>query len=148
MKSEKPVISSRSFNMSRIRGKNTRAELTLRRLLWRQGVRYRIHTAKVFGRPDILIRKYRLAIFVDGGFWHGYNWSEKKAGIKTNRAFWHEKIEKNMQRDIQVNNFLRASGWTIMRFWDHEIFREPARCVNQILLFLESAKTGIIPEKE
>lgn len=134
--------------MSRIRAKDTKAELVLRKLMWHRNIRFRVHSQTIFGRPDIYIQIYRLAIFVDGAFWHGYNWKEAKNNIKTNREFWLAKIERNMGRDIEVNNHLRAAGYTVMRFWDHEIFSNPLGCLNQIELYIESCKSGMIPEKE
>src|ERR1700756_5196002 len=89
----------RSILMSKIKGKNTSPELMLRKVLWNSGLRYRLHNKKLPGNPDISMKKYKIAIFIDGEFWHGYNWEEKKTKIKTNRDFWIPKIERNMQRD-------------------------------------------------
>jgi DNA mismatch endonuclease (patch repair protein) len=139
---------SRSFNMSKIRSKNTRAEILLRKAMWKCNIRYRIHTPDIPGKPDILIKKYRLAIFVDGGFWHGYLWETNKFRIKTNSKFWINKIEGNIKRDILVNGQLKELGYTIMRFWDHEVIKDLNKCRNQILLYIESMKEGEIPDYE
>ena len=137
---------SRSFNMSRIRGKNTRAEVLLRKALWKENIRFRIHSDLVKGKPDVFIKKYRLVIFVDGGFWHGYKWESNRSRIKSNSDFWIAKIERNMQRDKEINESLSDQGFTVMRFWDHEIIKELPKCVNQVLLYIESCRSGKIPE--
>jgi len=148
MNNNQPTPPSRSFNMSKIRAKNTKAEMSLRRLLWKNGVRYRIHVLGIMGKPDIIIKKYRLVIFVDGAFWHGYDWKRKRERIKTNREFWLVKIEMNIERDNRVNNVLRQQGFTVMRFWDHQVLKESDKCLNQILLYIESAKKGKIPDHD
>ena len=81
----------RSKIMSKIRGKNTKPEMLFRKALWHKGVRYRVNSKKLPGKPDVSIQKYKLAIFIDGEFWHGYNWDEKKVCIKSNRDFWIQK---------------------------------------------------------
>jgi DNA mismatch endonuclease (patch repair protein) len=85
---------------------------------------------------------------VDGAFWHGYQWHKKKNTLKKNIGFWIPKIERNMQRDQTNNSLLEEKGYTVMRFWDHEIKNELNVCVNQILLYLEAAKSGSIPISE
>ncbi|WP_316738522.1 very short patch repair endonuclease [Pedobacter aquatilis] len=148
-KKNKNVTSpARSYNMSRIRSKNTRVEMLFRRALWAKNIRFRIHPHKVMGNPDILIAKYRLVIFIDGDFWHGYNWEESRKRLKSNKDFWIAKIEGNMQRDNQVNIFLAEKGFTVMRFWEHQIKSELNKCVNQVLLYIESGKQGLIPDPE
>lgn len=137
---------SRSFNMSRIRAKNTKPEIILRKALWRENIRFRIHPGGVVGKPDILIKKYRLAVFVDGGFWHGYDWESIRSRLRNNAGFWTAKIERNMQRDMDVNIILSGQGYTVMRFWDHEVLKELPKCVNQVLLYIESCRSGKIPE--
>lgn len=124
--------------MSRIRGKHSKPELLLRKALWHKNVRFRINNTKLPGRPDLSIQKYRLAIFVDGEFWHGYNWEEKRLDIKSNRSFWIPKIERNMQRDREVNSLLKERGYTVMRFWAKELKNDLNRCVNDILKHIET----------
>ncbi|KQM65330.1 endonuclease [Pedobacter sp. Leaf216] len=134
--------------MSRIRGINTKAEIKLRKALWSKNVRFRIHSNTILGKPDIYITKYKLLIFVDGDFWHGYNWQQKKERIKTNTEFWQAKIERNIKRDEQVNRSLSEKGFTVMRFWEHQIQKKLSACINQVLLYIESAKNGRIPDPE
>lgn len=127
----------RSGLMKKIKGIDTKPELKLRKFLWNLGVRYQKNVKKLSGKPDIVISKYKLIIFIDGEFWHGHNWQEKKEKIKSNRDFWIPKIERNMQRDKKVNNDLSSDGWTVMRFWEYEIKKEFNVCVNKILLYIE-----------
>jgi DNA mismatch endonuclease (patch repair protein) len=84
------------------------------------------------GKPDIVLRKYRLVIFVDGAFWHGYNWDGKKDKIKSNRDFWIPKIERNIQRDQEVNQELLKLGYNVIRFWDHQINKDFNWCLQII----------------
>ncbi len=136
----------RSRTMSKIRGKNSKPEILLRKALWKSNIRYRIHQKDLPGTPDIAIRKYRLVIFIDGAFWHGYQWEEKKHRIKSNQAFWIPKIERNIQRDRNVNKTLLHAGYTVMRFWEHEVEKNLDLVVNQILLYIEAAQHGVVPE--
>ncbi len=128
----------RSRIMSKIRGTNSKPELLLRKALWKAGVRYRINRTNLPGRPDISIKKYKLAVFVDGEFWHGYYWDQKKNTIKTNRKFWVPKIERNMQRDREVNQMLSELGYTVFRFWSHEIKNNLQQCINDLLTYIET----------
>jgi DNA mismatch endonuclease (patch repair protein) len=126
----------RSKIMSKIRGKNTKPELLFRKALWKEGVRYRVDSKKLPGKPDVSIQKYKLAIFIDGEFWHGYNWDERKDKIKSNRGFWVPKIERNMQRDREVNRQLNTMGYTVFRFWEKEIKSELNKCINDVLVYI------------
>ena len=108
----------RSRCMSRIRGKNTGPEMLLRKALWSRGLRYRIHY-KITGSPDIVFPGKKIAIFVDGCFWHGC--PEHGSRPKKNSEFWEKKISKNRSRDQKVTKELSASGWHVLRFWEHEI---------------------------
>lgn len=137
----------RSYNMSRIRSRDTKPELMLRKALWNKGVRYRTHARDLPGRPDIVIRKYRLAIFVDGEFWHGKGWNRTQHHIHNNKDFWIAKIERNMERDQENNELLREMGYTVMRFWATEVMENLSGCVNQIRLYIESARDGRIPRE-
>jgi DNA mismatch endonuclease, patch repair protein len=114
----------RSTLMSKIKGKNTKPEVLLRKELWKRGYRYRTNVKELPGKPDIVISKFKLVIFVDGEFWHGHQWDEKKEKIKSNRGFWIPKIERNIQRDDEVNEQLDELGWTVLRFWEHKIIKD------------------------
>lgn len=127
----------RSKIMSKIRSKNTKSELRFRKALWKKGVRYRVGSKALPGKPDVSIKKYKLAIFIDGEYWHGYNWDERKEKVKTNRDFWIPKIERNMQRDREVNAELNELGFTVFRFWEHEIKHNLKTCINDVMVYLD-----------
>lgn len=126
----------RSKLMRKIKSKNTKPEIKLRKALWALGIRYRINNSELPGKPDILINKKKLIIFVDGEFWHGYEWEKKKPKIKSNRDYWINKIERNMKRDIENTRLLKSMGFTVLRFWEHEIKKNIDDCLNKILSFL------------
>lgn len=127
----------RSKIMSKIRGKNTKPEMLFRKALWAKGVRYRVNNKTLPGKPDISIIKYKLAIFIDGEFWHGYNWNERKHTIQSNRGFWIPKIERNMQRDEEVNQLLAEMDFTVFRFWEQEVKKDLDKCINDVLVYLD-----------
>lgn len=122
----------RSSAMSHIKGKDTSIEMLLRKALWHKGIRYRKNYKKLPGSPDIAITKYRIAIFCDSEFFHGYNWEIKKQTLGHNREYWIKKIERNMTRD-QENDFkLIAMDWIPIHFWGHEIQKRTTDCVNAV----------------
>lgn len=131
----------RSKIMGKIRGKNTKPELAFRKALWEAGYRYRIDYKKLTGKPDIALKKYKTVIFIDGEFWHGYNWEERKHKIKTNREFWIAKIERNIQRDEEVNDALDEKGYKVFRFWETEVKKDLERCLEEVLTHLEQVKS-------
>ncbi|MCE9635630.1 MAG: very short patch repair endonuclease [Planctomycetes bacterium] len=104
--------------MRRVRREDTAPEVALRRALHRAGVRFRLHAAGLPGRPDIVLVKARVAVFVDGCFWHGC--PEHFVQPKTNSTFWLEKVQTNQERDRRVDGVLRAAGWSVVRVWEHE----------------------------
>lgn len=118
--------------MSRIRSKDTAIEVMRRRALWREGVRYRKNDKHFPGSPDIAIRKFRIAVFCDGEFWHGKDWDSVKPRLQSNRDYWIAKIERNMCRDHEANRQLNILGWTVIRFWGNEIRKNLAGCVDEI----------------
>jgi DNA mismatch endonuclease (patch repair protein) len=128
---------ARSVMMSKIRSTETKPEQKLRKFIWNLGIRYRKNVKKMPGTPDIVITRFKLIIFVDGEFWHGHNWEEKKDKIKSNRDFWIPKIERNMQRDRSINQYYQERGWTVIRFWEQQIKKEFSTCVNAILQYLD-----------
>lgn len=119
--------------MSRIRGLNTKPELALRKALWAMGIRYRLNVAKLPGKPDIVIHRHKLVIFVDGEFWHGFQWKRKKPKIKANREYWIPKIERTIERDKKNNAKLSELGFTVLRFWNREVTIDLRGCVDQII---------------
>lgn len=120
---DKLTPAKRSWNMSRIKGKNTKPELLVRKFLFAQGIRYRIHTT-LPGRPDIVIKKKRIAVFVNGCFWHGHT-ECKDAGIpKSNTAFWQNKIGGNVERDTRNRLKLEQDGWKVITLWECELGKD------------------------
>lgn len=122
--------------MASIKGKDTKPELMLRKCLWAKGIRYRIQ-GKITGKPDIYIRKYSLAIFVDGDFWHGNNWKirglrSQEDEFKRYSKYWKEKISKNIERDRIVTKRLKKEGWKVMRFWESDILKDVNKCATKI----------------
>jgi DNA mismatch endonuclease (patch repair protein) len=108
----------RSQVMSRIRSKNTKAELAIRKRLYSLGLRYRVNDRRVMGKPDIVFFKKKIAIFVDGDWWHGRQYLIKKRNYN---IFWKNKIKSNIVRDRKVNKLLKKDGWKIFRFWEEDI---------------------------
>ena len=121
-----------SRRMSNVKLKRGDAEITLAKMLWHKGYRYRLNYKKLPGSPDIAITKSKIAIFVDGEFWHGYNWDEKKSKLKRNRDYWIQKIEENMARDVRVDKQLLAMDWVPIHFWSKEIKKNPDECIQTI----------------
>jgi len=125
----------RKKNMRAIRSKDTTIELALRKALWKQGIHYRKNY-----KPDIVITKYRIAVFCDSDFWHGYDWENRKSRIKSNQEYWIPKIERNMKRDQEVTSALVEQGWIVLRFWEHTIRKELQQCVDDVQEAVEIRK--------
>src|SRR5690606_16272063 len=106
-------------------------ELLLRRALWKRGIRYRLHNRKLPGTPDISIMKYRVAVFVDGSFWHGRNYNVAPF-TKTNQNFWEQKIQTNIDRDIRVEEDLLEMGYSVIRIWDTDIIKDPELAAKEV----------------
>jgi DNA mismatch endonuclease (patch repair protein) len=126
--------------MARVRNKDSRAELALRRALHAAGLRYRLHAPDVLGRPDLVIRSRRLAVFVDGDLWHGNPDEVRRRGrsslaelFPTRTEWWVAKIERTAQRDREVTTALREQGWTVLRLWEHDILHDPDGCARTVL---------------
>ena len=121
-----------SYNMQQVKSKDTKIEVMLRKELWSRGLRYQKNSKKVFGKPDIVFIGKKVAVFCDSEFWHGYDWENKKNEIKSRREFWIPKIERNMQRDVEVTTRLTQEGWTVLRFWGNEINHDLKSCADII----------------
>ncbi|VBT67598.1 DNA mismatch endonuclease Vsr [Burkholderia pseudomallei] len=129
----------RRMTMSRIRSRDTKVELTVRKELHRRGYRFRVNAAWLAGKPDIVFTKIRLAIFIDGDFWHGWQferWADKLA------PYWHEKISGNIARDRRRRALLRREGWTVMRLWEHDVRKNFERCIRRIEAKLDQLYKG------
>jgi DNA mismatch endonuclease (patch repair protein) len=105
---------TRSYNMSRIKGKNTKPEILVRKFLFSKGFRYRINVSKLPGKPDIVLPKYKTVIFIHGCFWHGHEGCRYFVVPKTRTEWWLEKISSNIERDTKVEEFLKANGWKVI----------------------------------
>lgn len=130
----------RSKHMGRLRGSDTKSEVLFRKILWSKGIRYRKNFGQLKGKPDIVITNPKIVIFIDGEFWHGFKWAEKKEKIKTNREFWIPKIERNIERDKETNSTLETLGYKIFRFWSHQVEKETQECVRYITDYIELNK--------
>lgn len=126
----------RHLNMYAIKSKDSKIEMILRKALWNAGIRYRKNYTGLIGKPDIVITKYKIAIFCDSEFWHGFNWDTKKNEIKSNQEFWYNKIENNIKRDKYVTEELQQQGWTVLRFWGKEILKDTNKCIEIIKSFI------------
>ena len=130
----------RRRNMQAIHSKDTTIELLLRKALWERGVRYRKNYKKLIGKPAIAITKYKIAVFCDSDYWHGYDWENRNQRIKSNRDYWVPKIERNMARDREVTEALQRDGWLVLRFWEWQIRKHLSECVESVLQAIETRK--------
>jgi len=126
----------RSWVMSRIRGTNTKIDLMMKKMLTEIGRQFEMYP-KMHGNPDFIIRRKKVVIFCDGDFWHGYKYGEKK---KPAKKFWRDKIELNMKRDQRVSRKLRRDGWSVLRFWEHDIEKRSEVCMRRITRALDKSK--------
>jgi len=124
----------RSEIMSKVRSKDSRIEIEFRKKLWKAGFRYRKNSTKYFGKPDIVLPKYKTVFFIDSCFWHGC----KKHGSmpKTRKNFWETKIERNKQRDKEVNKYYKKSDWKIFRIWEHDL--NDSKMIEKIILSISN----------
>ena len=146
----------RHANMAAIHGKDTKPEMVVRRYLWKHGFRYRLNHPRLPGKPDIVMRKYRTCIFVNGCFWHGHEDCRYYTIPKTNTQFWVNKVKRNKERDVKVQHELAAMGWHSITIWECELkpkVREKtleslAYTLNRIFLQDHSIRRYKIPEEE
>lgn len=121
-----------SFNMKQVKNKDSKIEIALRKELWSRGLRYQKNVTSIFGKPDLVFKGKKVAVFCDSEFWHGYNWEERKKDFKSHQEFWIPKIERNMERDKEVTEELQKQGWTVLRFWGKEIKKNASGCADII----------------
>ena len=121
-----------SFNMKQVKNKDSKIEVALRKELWNRGLRYQKNVTSIFGKPDLVFKGKKVAVFCDSEFWHGYNWEERKKDFKSHQEFWIPKIERNMERDKEVTAELQRQGWTVLRFWGKEIKKNACGCADII----------------
>ena len=130
----------RSRNMRAIRSSETKMERLLSRELWSRGLRFRKNVRSVFGKPDLAIKRYKIAVFVDSEFFHGKDWEINKFKIGTNKDFWWKKIESNIARDVIVNKTLKKQGWKVIRIWSQDVKKYTNRCAEKIIKIVESRR--------
>jgi len=133
----------RHKNMSHIQSKNTKTEILFRKLLWKHGIRYRVNYPQLPGKPDIVITRCHIAIFIDGDFWHGRDMTKLYKQIKSNRGYWLPKIQKNKARDAEINDQLSEMGWLIYRFWESDVKHNPEKFLKIILDSVPYAKKDL-----
>ena len=135
----------RKKNMQHICSKNTEIECILRKALWKKGYKYRKHYTKIPGKPDIVLTKYKIAIFCDGEFFHGKDWEVQRKRIEksNNSDYWIMKIERNIKRDEDVNRRLKAMGWVVLRFWGKDIKKDTENCIKAIEEAVFDVKMGM-----
>ena len=118
--------------MGKVKLKGGKSETKLAKALWHRGYRYRRNDKRLPGSPDIAILKYRIAVFVDGEFWHGKDWETRKVRLKRNREYWIQKIEENIAREQRDDAQLRQDGWLPVHFWEKDVLRSLPDCVVEI----------------
>jgi len=133
-----PEISKR---MSKVKLKRGTAETMLAKALWHKGYRYRLNYKKLPGSPDIVLTSKKIAIFVDGEFWHGYDWENRKQKLKSNREYWIEKIEENIARDRRNDEILKSNGWIVLHFWEKEVLKQFDETLSLILNTIATIET-------
>lgn len=131
--------------MTAVRSANTSPELLLRKALWSKNCRYRVNCKDVLGKPDIVIKKYKLAVFVDGDYWHGHNWALRglaslEEELKNYSSYWKTKIKRNVERDLETTILLRDEGWTVLRFWGSEVKTDPDKCADIVIKKILSSR--------
>lgn len=129
-KTDIPTSQQRHANMAAIHGKDTKPEIIVRRYLWAYGFRYRLNHPRLPGKPDVVLRKYRTCIFVNGCFWHGHEDCQFHTIPKTNTAFWVNKIKRNKERDLKVQQELASMGWHSVTIWECDL--KPAKRENTL----------------
>jgi len=132
----------RSWNMSRIRGANTKPELLVRSMLHRAGFRFRIHDKSLPGKPDIVLKKYRSVIFVNGCFWHRHEGCAEATTPKTRREFWEAKFKRTVERDKEQKDALEKLGWQVISIWECELKRPAGLVISQVVNELKGGRNG------
>lgn len=129
-----PEISKR---MAHVKTKKNSAEGMLAKSLWHRGYRYRLNYKALPGSPDVALTKYRIAIFIDGEFWHGKNFEQRKNKLKNNKDYWIEKIQENIDRDLRNDKLLRQMDWYPIHFWSNDVIKYCNQCIDEIIYTIE-----------
>lgn len=133
----------RKRNMQHIRSSDTEIEIKLRKALWHSGIRYRKNYRKLPGKPDIAITKYKIAIFCDGEFFHGKDWDQlrEKLTKSNNSNYWKKKIQRNIERDLEVDAAIKSLGWKVLRFWGNDIKKDLDACISVVIEAIHDSMT-------
>ena len=129
-----PEISKR---MSHVKTKRNSAEIMIAKSLWHRGYRYRLNYKTLPGSPDIALTKYRIAIFIDGEFWHGKDFDQRKTKLKNNKDYWIEKIQENIDRDLKNDKLLRQMEWYPIHFWSNDVIKYCNQCVEEVICLID-----------
>ena len=129
-----PEISKR---MAHVKTKKNSAEVMLAKSLWHRGYRYRLNYKALPGFPDVALTKYRIAIFIDGEFWHGKDFEQRKTKLKNNKDYWIEKIQENIDRDLRNDKLLRQMDWYPIHFWSNDVIKYCNQCIDEIIYTIE-----------
>jgi len=126
----------RHKNMKNIGSTDTKPEVILRKALWNKGLRYRKNYAALPGKPDIVLTRQKIAIFVDGDFWHARGHQENPGEqVATNKEFWQRKLARNVERDKEVIDELTTMGWLVLRFWESDIKNNLQKCIDEVMMY-------------
>jgi len=118
--------------MQAVKSSGSKIERMFQDALLKKGYSYETNYNQALGKPDIAFVELKVAVFCDSDFWHGYDWGTRKHDIKSDRDFWWKKIERNIERDKEVSRTLEEQGWTVLRFWGHDIFTDLDACVQAV----------------
>lgn len=129
-----PEISKR---MSHVKTKRNSAEIMIAKSLWHRGYRYRLNYKALPGSTDIALAKYRIAIFIDGEFWHGKDFEQRKTKLKNNKDYWIEKIQENIDRDLKNDKLLRQMEWYPIHFWSNDVIKYCNQCVEEVICLID-----------
>lgn len=124
--------------MKAVKSKGSKIEIRLMNALWHRGMRYRKNVKGIVGTPDIVFKSKKVAIFCDSEFWHGKDWEKRKYDFKSNQDFWYQKIERNIEKDKEVNAKLQEQGWIVIRFWGKEIEKNLETCCEKVATVVQS----------
>lgn len=127
----------RRYAMQSVHSENTKPEVILRKALWHRGIRYRKNYSLLPGKPDIVLTRQKIAIFVDGDFWHARGHQQNPGEqVKSHKEYWEPKLKRNVERDKEVNDMLTELGWIVLRFWESDIQKNLEGCIQEILKYL------------
>ena len=141
---DKLTPTQRTKNMQAVKNKGSKIERLLITALEKKYFAFETNVNDIFGKPDIVFRSHKVAVFCDGEFWHGKNWESRKNDHKTHQEFWIKKIERNIERDKEVNLHLQSHGWLVLRFWGNDIKTDISDCIERIKSALEETSNYLI----